>query len=476
MVEIGGDVPGRSIRFGLVPGELPRIAVDNPEFDFRSCRLVELALASSEGAFEALVAKYGPSRVAVVLGASNTGIDEAEGHVDRWLDEGVKPDGFHFSQIELGTPADYLARRIGVTGPSYVVSTACSSSAKAFASARRLIEAGFADAVVVGGVDGRCRFAMNGFHALGALSQGLCRPFAEDRDGINLGEGVALFAMERVEAAPDAPVLLSGVGESSDAYHATAPDPEGRGAEAAMRAALEDAALPPSAIAYVNLHGTGTQANDSMESAAVARVFGSFDPARMASTKNLTGHCLGAAGAVEAALCWLGIANGDFFTALSNSFAFGGSNATVVFAANPARYVPHRPPMVLLDAVVAFDPANLSVCAAFMARAPWLAPTASIEYMAQAAACLAGLGERLRAPASQQRPGLLLGTRRLDLPPTAFKQGRRYFARAVCVFSDSDAAAFECSVSESPSGSPLASAILNVYRPLNFKAFLEENS
>ena len=475
MVEIEGDIPSRKILFGLVPGELPPVAVADPEFDFRSCRLLELAVANAEGAFEALVEKYGPSRVAVVLGASNTGIDEAEDNVDRWLDEGAKPASFHFSQIELGTPADYLARRIGATGPSYVVSTACSSSTKAFASARRLIESGVVDAAVVGGVDGRCRFAMNGFHALGALSQGLCRPFAEDRDGINLGEGVALFAMERVEAAPDAPVLLSGSGESSDAYHATAPDPEGRGAETAMRAALEDAALPPSAIAYVNLHGTGTLANDSMESAAAARVFGSFDPARMVSTKSMTGHCLGSAGAVEAALCWLGIAHGDFFTALSNSFAFGGSNASVVFTANPIPYIPHRPPMVLLDAVVSFNAATSSVCTAFTARDPWLAPTASIEYMAQTAACLAGMGDRLHDPAAQQRPGLLLGTRRLDLPSAAFEPGRRHFVRATCVFSDSGAASFDCSIAESPDGAPLASAVLNAYRPKDFRAFLTEN-
>ena len=357
LVPLSGDIPGRTVLFGMVPGELP--AIDDPEYDFRSCRLLLHAVRNGGGAFEALVEKYGPDRVAVVLGASNTGIDEAQGFVDEWIDSGEKPAAMRFSMIELGTPADYLARLLGVTGPAYVVSTACSSGAKAFAAARRLIEAGHADAAIVGGVDGRCRFALNGFHALGALSDGLCRPLAPDRDGINLGEGVALFTMERLNGGkverlksgtptlsegvkfsilnsqfsiPDSSPCLAGVGESSDAFHPTAPDPEGRGAEAAMRAALADAGLAPSDVAYLNLHGTGTQANDEMEMKAVRRVFGeSF--AAYESTKPLTGHCLGAAGAVEAAICWLKLASGDISgPALSNSFAFGGSNAALVIA------------------------------------------------------------------------------------------------------------------------------------------------
>lgn len=331
MVSLDGDVPGRRILFGMVPGELP--VVSEPEFDMRTNRLLLLAVQNMQTELSAFVERHGADRVAIVLGASNTGIDEAQRHVDRWLDCGAKPAEMFFSQIELGTPADYLKRLLGVNGPAYVVSTACSSSAKAFASARRLIEAGVADAAVVGGVDGRCRFAMNGFHALGALSQGLCRPLAPDRDGINLGEGVALFTMERGEPCG---ISFAGAGETSDAYHATAPDPEGRGAEAAMRAALADAGLAPSDVGYVNLHGTGTQANDAMEMKAVRRVFGEGFAA-YESTKALTGHCLGAAGAVEAAICWLKLRAGDVAgAALSNSFAFGGSNASVAFVREDA--------------------------------------------------------------------------------------------------------------------------------------------
>jgi 3-oxoacyl-[acyl-carrier-protein] synthase-1 len=331
LAPLSGDIPGRSVHFGSVPGALPEIA--DPRYRFRTCQLLAHAVAEAGGAYEACVARYGASRVAVVLGSSNTGIDEAQRHVDVWLSQGTRPDAFSFSMIELGSPALYLAELLGITGPAYVVSTACSSGVKAFASARRLIASGAVDAAIVGGVDGRCRFALNGFHALGALAEGVCRPLAPDRDGINLGEGVALFALEkeRAPACPAAPELC-GIGESSDAYHPTAPDPEGTGAEASMRAALADAGLGPGDVAYVNLHGTGTWANDDMEMKALRRVFGETYGA-YASTKSLTGHCLGAAGAVEAAICWLKLASGDVTgPALSNSFAFGGSNATLALS------------------------------------------------------------------------------------------------------------------------------------------------
>jgi len=332
LAPLDSDIPGRTVLFGFVPGDLP--CIDDPEYNFRSCQLLLHAVRNGNGAFESLVSRYGADRVAIVLGASNTGIHEAQGYVDQWLDSGVKPEAMRFSMIELGTPAEYLASLLGVRGPAYVVSTACSSGVKAFASARRLIEAGMVDAAIVGGVDGRCRFALNGFHALGALSDGLCRPLAPDRDGINLGEGVALFTMEKISGSGHsgfAP-LLAGVGESSDAYHPTSPDPDGRGAEAAMRAALADAGISAAEVSYVNLHGTGTQANDDMEMKAVRRVFGE-DFIAYESTKPLTGHCLGAAGAVEAAICWLKLANGDIRgNALSSSFAFGGSNAALVMA------------------------------------------------------------------------------------------------------------------------------------------------
>ena len=310
MKEISGDIPGRSIFFGAVPAET--------HADTRTNGLLKLAYDNLKPAFDALIAKYGLERVGIVLGASNTGSDEAENYVDEWLKNGEKPAKLDFSMIELGTPSLYLKQLTGVKGPAYTVSTACSSSSKSFKSAMRLIENGIVDAVIVGGVDGRCRFAMNGFNALGALSAGRCKPLAEDRDGINLGEGVALFILQKVGDG----VTLQGVGESSDAYHATAPDPEGNGAYAAMIAAGD-----LSEVDYINLHGTGTIANDAMEMKAVSRL---GIKAKLESTKSLTGHCLGAAGAIEAAICYLRIIHGESKCTLSNSFAFGGSNAAVL--------------------------------------------------------------------------------------------------------------------------------------------------
>lgn len=254
----------------------------------------------------------------------------------------------------MAYPARRLREKWGVRGPVWSVSTACSSSAKVFLSARRLLADGICDAVIAGGADAYTRTVVEGFHALEALSPTLTRPLDARRDGINLGEGAALFIL-RAAGPGEEGVRLLGVGESSDAHHLTAPDPEGRGAEASMRAALADAGLEPSETGYVNLHGTGTVYNDAMECAAVRRVFGDTVPC--SSTKPLTGHCLGAAGAIETALCWLALKRGKglpphcspsvdralapfpvpvagdetpFRTALTNSFAFGGSNASVL--------------------------------------------------------------------------------------------------------------------------------------------------
>ena len=344
MREISGDIPGRSIWFGLVVADMPEIS--NPHWNMRTNRLLALAADALKDEIDCVVMRYGRDRVGIVLGSSNTGIDEAEGYIDKWLDAGASddndgvrpPDGFDFSMIELGTPSLFLQERLGVEGPAYTVSTACSSSANAFASASRLIELGICDAVITGGVDGRCRFAMNGFAALGALSEGRCRPFAPDRDGINLGEGVGLFVLERPNDGAKSSsgsgrrVFLEAVGESSDAYHATAPDPTGSGAFRAMLGAADGSGLPKESFDYVNFHGTGTVANDEMESKALARFVGDAECPKSESTKRLTGHCLGAAGAVEAAICALLIQDGRCDAALSNSFAFGGSNGTVALS------------------------------------------------------------------------------------------------------------------------------------------------
>lgn len=305
----------------------------------RIAALVDAAMEQLKDALAGLRRGIPAARIGAVIGTSNSTMEEFTDNPDK---------------IDMAYPAQRLREKWGVEGPVWAVSTACSSSAKVFASARRLIAAGICDAVIVGGADAYTRTVVEGFYALEALSPTLTRPLDARRDGINLGEGAALFIMRAAEPG-ESGVELLGVGESSDAHHLTAPDPDGLGAEASMRAALADAGLSPADVGYINLHGTGTVYNDEMECAAVRRVFADAVPC--SSTKPLTGHCLGAAGAVETALCWLALRRGRglpphcsasvdralapfpvpsigdetaFNTALTNSFAFGGSNASVL--------------------------------------------------------------------------------------------------------------------------------------------------
>lgn len=339
-----GDTSGMRRMEGVLPeGETTMFGyAERPAGTTRVGALVDEAMRQLQPAIEGLGAA--PERIGAVVGTSNSTMEEFTENPDR---------------IDMAYPAERIRDRWNVKGPAWTVSTACSSSGKTFASARRLLESGLCDAVVVGGADAMTRVVVNGFNALEATSPNLTRPLAADRAGINLGEGAALFLMlpgsSPFHPFTSSPVSLLGVGESSDAHHLTAPDPEGKGAEAAMRAALADAGLAPEDIDYINLHGTGTTYNDSMECAAVRRVFGDRVPA--SSTKPLTGHALGAAGAIEAALCWLALRSGRGVpphvvanvdrelapfpvpevgntiaakTALSNSFAFGGSNASVI--------------------------------------------------------------------------------------------------------------------------------------------------
>ncbi|MGN0860812.1 MAG: beta-ketoacyl-ACP synthase [Candidatus Spyradosoma sp.] len=355
MIRVPDAVSGRNFLFGRVPGELP--GTEDSDDDFRCNRLLLAALAQMRTELERLRAALPPERVGIVLGASNTGVDEAQTCVHAWLETGERPAAFRFEMLELGTPALFLRKVTGFRGPAFVISTACSSGAKAFAAARRLLLEDVCDAVIVGGADGFCRFAINGFHALQSLSENAPNPMSRNRDGIALGEGAALFVMEKKERAEPGEIALLGVGETSDAHHLTAPHPEGAGAKAAMLAALADAGLAPEQIDFINLHGTGTPQNDAAESRAVHEVFGGNVPC--ASTKPLTGHALGASGAIEAALSWLMLRRGrgliphvfdgerddalprirlatradadvPLRRVLSSSFAFGGSNAAVI--------------------------------------------------------------------------------------------------------------------------------------------------
>jgi 3-oxoacyl-[acyl-carrier-protein] synthase-1 len=359
-VAVRDDVlPGRRLAVGRVDAALPSLDDLPVTLRGRNNALLELALAPLRADVAAAVARHGADRIAVVIGTSTSGVGESEAARRVLETEGHWPPGFHYAQQQMGTPAQFVAHRLGLRGPAHVISTACSSSAKALASAARLLNAGLADAVVAGGADSLCGFTVAGFSALGSVAEARCNPFSGNRRGINIGEGAALFLVTREPGE----VRLAGWGESADAHHMSSPAPDGQGPERAIRDALARAGLEPGDIDYVNLHGTATPQNDAMEAQVVARVFGGATPA--SSTKPLTGHTLGAAGAIEAALCWLalarnaerrlpphwwdgdadpalpalalvppgGVAAGPLRRALSQSFAFGGSNCALVLEA-----------------------------------------------------------------------------------------------------------------------------------------------
>jgi 3-oxoacyl-[acyl-carrier-protein] synthase-1 len=354
-----GWAPGRALPLGAVRHELPPIPPALAATrDNRANRLLLAAALEIEGDIRAAIHHYGAHRVGAVIGTSTTGIErttEAIGHRrqhDQW------PHDYRYADQELGAPAEFLAEWLALSGPAYGISTACTSGARALISAERLLRMGMCDAVICGGVDTLARLPVNGFLALEALDADHCQPFSRNRRGINIGEAAALFLMTRERGG----VVLAGCGASSDAYHMSSPDPQGLGAQQAMRDALARAQLDASQIDYVNLHGTATEHNDRMESRAMAAVFPHGVPC--SSTKSLTGHTLAAAGALEAAFCWLSLMDRDHrlpshawdgvadpeLAALdlvdaqrrlpaqgtrrlmSNSFAFGGNNASLILA------------------------------------------------------------------------------------------------------------------------------------------------
>ncbi len=329
------------------------------QFDCRNNRLAYLGL-QQDGFAEAVamsIGRWGRRRVGVFLGTSTSGILQTElAYRHRDPTTGALPNDFNYAGSQNSfSVADFVRRALGIEGPAVVVCSACSSSAKVFGSARRMLEADLIDAAVVGGVDSLCLTTLYGFHSLQLTSRGPCKPFDASRDGISISEAAAFALLERLPGSLDAhAVKLMGVGESSDAYHMSSPQPEGRGAQVAMRAALDSAGLQPADIDYINLHGTGTSTNDIAESRAVIALFGTAT--RGSSTKGATGHALGAAGALEAVICSIALQNGfapagintsridpaleihyllqnraaPLAHVLSNSFGFGGTNCSLV--------------------------------------------------------------------------------------------------------------------------------------------------
>jgi len=366
VAERSGLAPCRfeTVRLDTHVGEVPDVDAQRlpPEFlryECRNNRLAEIGLEQDgfTDAVEEAARRVGRARLGVFLGTSTAGILQTElAYRARDPVTGALPEAFDYAATHnTFSVADYVRRRLRLEGPAVVVSCACASSAKVFAAAQRMIEAGLIDAALVGGVDSLCLTTLYGFHSLQLCAAGPCRPFDVARDGISIGEAAAFALLEPPSSRTGSDdVLLLGVGESNDAYHMSAPHPEGRGARLAMEAALLDAGLEPGAIDYINLHGTGTPSNDRSESQAVTSVFGASTPC--SSTKGATGHALGAAGGLEAVISALalqhslmpgGVNTGhvdETLTAhyirhnrsaalarvLTNSFGFGGTNCSVI--------------------------------------------------------------------------------------------------------------------------------------------------
>lgn len=345
-----------SPQIGEVLSELSGLPEGFEDFDCRFSRLVYRLYQGVQPEIDELKKTFSPARIAVVFGSSTSGVDGAENPFMEKHSSGSFPESYKFFHQELGAGAKLLADLAGVTGPAYTISTACSSGGRVFFSGRALLESGVCDAVIVGGVDSLCKTTANGFNSLELISNGICNPMSKNRDGLNIGEGGSLFVLIKSTEG----IQLKGVGESSDAWHVASPDPTGSGASRAIELALEDASAKPEQVAYLNLHGTGTLNNDSMESRAVEKALGLNVPC--SSTKPFTGHLLGAAGAFEAAICysllddsgleylpfhrWDGVLDeelpeislvkekqlaevSDEEIVLSSSFAFGGSNCCI---------------------------------------------------------------------------------------------------------------------------------------------------
>ncbi len=369
----------RAGRSGLSPCAFESVAIDTwvgevkgiedrpvrrdlTDYDCRNNRLAQMAM-EQDGFAQAVAAvrrRRGAHRLGVFMGTSTSGIHETElAYRRRAAGTGALPPDYRYAQTQnLNSLAAFVRRYLELAGPAFVVSSACSSSAKVFASAARMIEAGVCDAAVVGGVDTLCLTTLYGFRSLELTSPDVCRPFDAGRNGISIGEGAAFALLQRPGDGDSADfadsMLLLGAGESSDAHHMSAPHPEGKGVTLAMQRALQSARVGPGDIDYINLHGTATRANDATEDKAVYGLFGPDKPC--SSTKGATGHLLGAAGASEALICVLAMQH-DLIPAgahtrsvdpalrsgyvlenrsrklrrtLTNSFGFGGSNISLV--------------------------------------------------------------------------------------------------------------------------------------------------
>ena len=361
LTQESGLIPHRKVWVGRVLSDLPKIPECFKRYNCRNNALALSALQQIELEALGLREQFGPSRIGVVMGTSTSGATAMEAAYKEWLNTGRVPSDYAYDQQEMGGLAGFCSAYLGLSGPAYSISTACSSGAKVFSSAKALLDMDVCDVVVVGGADSLCQLTVQGFDSLQSISEKICNPLSRNRDGLTIGEGAAIFLLKRGKEGEEG-IRLEGVGESGDAYHLSAPDPEGWGAFKSMEQALTDSS--DTRVDYINLHGTATVLNDSMECRAISRL---LPLVPVSSTKPFVGHTLGAAGAMEVGFCWMALQfpqEGRVFLPphlwdgqrdpslpslpivekdhslgargnlrfLSNSFGFGGNNCSVLIS------------------------------------------------------------------------------------------------------------------------------------------------
>ena len=522
-------IKGDKFYFGKLKEDFEPI--NNEQYDLRCNRVLKYLVDKLD------LSEFGKDEIGIVIGTTNSGIEEFETTKNK-------------HHAEFGNPAEFLKFYLGTTNYAACVSTACTSGVKVFSTARKLLENGVCKAVIAGGVDTLASMPSYGFHALEVLSHEKTNPFSKNRNGISLGEGGALFVVTKAaeqlgsEAAKHQndgiihKVAILGIGETSDAYHAATPDPDGVQAVKAIQAALDDANLKPEDIDYINLHGTGTISNDLMEANAIYKVFGDKVPA--SSTKPLTGHCLGAAASIEAFICYQILKgernlpihkfDGEYDETLpkinlvtentpqkevkvcmSTSFGFGGTNAVVVLASNQqndvgiamptyktnsvscrisksdlqlaASCLPHSGPMVLIDEVLNVDMENQIVKTSvkihddkifFNKEINGISPLVGIEFMAQTIGCYA----YYKAGKTIPKIGFLLGTRQYENKLEKFENGKTYILTAREIYGDNELVSFECLIynegEDENSENYIAKATINAFQPKDVEKYIKE--
>ena len=470
-----GYINGEFVHVGIVKAELPEI--DNPDFDIRCNRLILKNLELLNDKIAHL--KCSRNKIGIICATTNSGADEYK--------ESKNPKHY-----ELSNPAFFLKEYLGLDGFCTTVSTACSSGIKAFSLARDLINNDVCDAVIVVCTDALSKVPLYGFNSLEVLSNKHTIPFSKNRSGINIGEASAIFIVEK-----DAPcgIDILGIGETSDIYHSTTPDPKAGEVVKALKNALNDANIE--SVDYINLHGTGTEANDIMEANAIFEVFGDSVPS--SSTKPLTGHCLGSAAGIEIALCCklLERFNGKLYphiydnnydeslpkinlvkksnkykqckVCMCNSFGFGGTNAIIILENkfDLSRILPHDYPMILIDDIVSYSMDEKWLKSKVIINEKSLFydkdisgidSTIGIEYMAQTIGCYAYLKKEQKEP----KIGFLLGTRLYNNFVEKFDLGKTYYILVKEVFV-ADINSFECLI-YNEENDEIASATINVYQ------------